>query len=298
MTVSCCVRFVAHDAADGLGHPTPAANAACGRVAFNRSLQRRACRKSCWDRFRKRRPPFSSAEGDGIERPLKNRRTCFEGPFGEVLRATGPLAYVNPFRFSTKYQDDETGFLHYGYRYYDPGTGRWLSRDPLEEKGGANIYGFVVNSPINKFDKDGRDIYTMKRNAGSCGCDCINAFHMAVCVDTWGAGGTNPIGRACFSFQRPAGAWGIYGPKATWLGWSSWTFCCLEGKIYRDGETEAAVDGEILRRQQTAPEQDSAWFRYMTTKRVDTKDGYSVARHNCRKYSNMEFDDAPNHYGP
>jgi RHS repeat-associated protein len=55
------------------------------------------------------------------------------GPFGEVIRATGPMAKVNPFRFSTKYQDDETDLLFYGYRYYKPSTGSWLSRDPLFE---------------------------------------------------------------------------------------------------------------------------------------------------------------------
>jgi RHS repeat-associated protein len=36
----------------------------------------------------------------------------------------------------------------YGYRYYDPLTGRWPSRDPIEEKGGLNLYGFVANNPI------------------------------------------------------------------------------------------------------------------------------------------------------
>ena len=35
------------------------------------------------------------------------------GPFGEVIHATGPLAKANPFRFSTKYQDDETDLLYY-----------------------------------------------------------------------------------------------------------------------------------------------------------------------------------------
>jgi YD repeat-containing protein len=45
------------------------------------------------------------------------------GPFGEVIRATGPLAKENPFRFSTKYQDDETDLLYYGYRYYNASTG-------------------------------------------------------------------------------------------------------------------------------------------------------------------------------
>jgi RHS repeat-associated protein len=55
-------------------------------------------------------------------------------PFGELLRCTGPLAALNPFRFSTKFHDDETGLLYYGYRYYDPGTGRWLGRDPLGDE--------------------------------------------------------------------------------------------------------------------------------------------------------------------
>jgi RHS repeat-associated protein len=51
------------------------------------------------------------------------------GPFGEVIRATGPMAKANPVRFSTKYQDDETDLLYYGYRYYNASTGRWLNRD-------------------------------------------------------------------------------------------------------------------------------------------------------------------------
>jgi len=74
------------------------------------------------------------------------------GPFGELLRATGPMAMVNPFRFSTKYQDDETGLLYYGYRYYDPSTGRWNSRDPMEEEGGHNLYAFTANAPQNWAD--------------------------------------------------------------------------------------------------------------------------------------------------
>jgi RHS repeat-associated protein len=37
---------------------------------------------------------------------------------------------------------------YYGSRYYDPTTGRWPSRDPIEEEGGLNLYGFVVNDPI------------------------------------------------------------------------------------------------------------------------------------------------------
>jgi RHS repeat-associated protein len=41
---------------------------------------------------------------------------------------------------------------YYGYRYYTPQTGRWINRDPIEEKGGANLYGFVGNDGLNKSD--------------------------------------------------------------------------------------------------------------------------------------------------
>jgi RHS repeat-associated protein len=57
------------------------------------------------------------------------------GPFGEVIRATGSTAKANPFRFSTKYQDDESDLFYYGHRYCNAITGRWLSKDPLRELG-------------------------------------------------------------------------------------------------------------------------------------------------------------------
>jgi len=53
---------------------------------------------------------------------------------------------------STKYTDSETGLRYYGYRYYQPETGRWASRDPLEELGGLNVYAFVANSPNSLID--------------------------------------------------------------------------------------------------------------------------------------------------
>jgi integrase/recombinase XerD len=43
----------------------------------------------------------------------------------------------------------------YGYRYYDPVTGRWPSRDPIGERGGVNLYGFVGNDGTNEWDQLG-----------------------------------------------------------------------------------------------------------------------------------------------
>jgi RHS repeat-associated protein len=78
------------------------------------------------------------------------------GPFGEIIRMTGPMAQKNPFRFSTKYQDDESDLLYYGYRYYKLSTGTWPNRDPIGELGGHNLYGFVGNNPVSLFDEDGQ----------------------------------------------------------------------------------------------------------------------------------------------
>jgi RHS repeat-associated protein len=76
-------------------------------------------------------------------------------PFGKTLVADETLTNANPFRFSTKFRDTETGLYYYGFRYYEPGIGRWLSRDPLGEEGGYNLYAFIFNSPIFLFDPFG-----------------------------------------------------------------------------------------------------------------------------------------------
>ncbi len=41
---------------------------------------------------------------------------------------------------------------YYGFRYYDPVTGRWPSRDPIEETGGLNLYAMVGNDAIDVID--------------------------------------------------------------------------------------------------------------------------------------------------
>ncbi len=51
----------------------------------------------------------------------------------------------------------KTGMYYYGYRYYEPETGRWPSRDPIEEQGGTGIYTFVSNSVTGKVDILGRE---------------------------------------------------------------------------------------------------------------------------------------------
>ena len=54
---------------------------------------------------------------------------------------------------------------YYGYRYYHPDLGRWISRDPIEEEGGLNLFAFVGNDGVNKTDILGNSYW-------SCLADC------------------------------------------------------------------------------------------------------------------------------
>ncbi|MFZ4394269.1 MAG: phospholipase effector Tle1 domain-containing protein [Kiritimatiellia bacterium] len=69
-------------------------------------------------------------------------------PFGVLLSATGPAADVCQFGFQSKYQDAESGLVYFGHRYYAPTLGIFISRDPLEEEGGVNLYGYGKGSPL------------------------------------------------------------------------------------------------------------------------------------------------------
>ncbi|MFO0971984.1 MAG: RHS repeat-associated core domain-containing protein [Phycisphaerae bacterium] len=78
--------------------------------------------------------------------------------YGNITAETdGEYAPENPFRFSTKFHDDETGWVYYGYRFYGPQWGRWGSRDPLGEHDGANTLEFVQDAPTFGVDSLGTD---------------------------------------------------------------------------------------------------------------------------------------------
>jgi len=107
------------------------------------------------------------------------------GTFGHLLRVSGePVALDNPFRFSTKYQDDYSDFLYYGYRFYNVGVGNWLNRDPLQELGGPHLYGFLRNHPVNSYDVLGLyeevgHFYTIYAVARAAGLPLNQAFKLA-----------------------------------------------------------------------------------------------------------------------
>lgn len=101
---------------------------------------------------------------------------------------SGPYAAANPFRFSTKYCEgdlDDTAtsddLYYYGYRYYRSDLGRWVNRDPIEERGGLNIGSFSMNSPTNYFDALGKDVMKCCAPAQSI----PGVLHCWLVIRTW-----------------------------------------------------------------------------------------------------------------
>jgi RHS repeat-associated protein len=93
--------------------------------------------------------------------------------FGGNLAVSGAYATANEYRFSTKPLDSAAGLYYYGFRHYDPLTGRWMSRDPIEEKGGNNLYRAADNDFVNKYDILGQILgldfdYTQNLQLGGC----------------------------------------------------------------------------------------------------------------------------------
>ena len=74
--------------------------------------------------------------------------------FGEIYSETGSL--VQPFTFTVREYDPESGLYFYRARYYDPRAGRFLTKDPIGFLGGdVNLYRYAANNPVNLVDPEG-----------------------------------------------------------------------------------------------------------------------------------------------
>ncbi len=78
-------------------------------------------------------------------------RALVTDSYGRIVQDTGGVE--SPFAFTGREFDAESGLYFYRARYYDPATGRFLSKDPIGFLGGdINLYSYVGNNPINFTD--------------------------------------------------------------------------------------------------------------------------------------------------
>ena len=98
----------------------------------------------------------------GLFNPSQSRvATYLYGPSGQIISSSGTIAANNPIRFSSEQFDADLGLVYYNYRYYSPELGRWLSKDPIGEEGGLNLYLMCGNSVVNVWDKWGFILYAI-----------------------------------------------------------------------------------------------------------------------------------------
>ena len=75
--------------------------------------------------------------------------------YGYIINDTNTSFQV-PFGFAGGMHDSHTGLVRFGARDYDPALGRWTAKDPIDFGGGdANLYGYVMNDPVNWVDPEG-----------------------------------------------------------------------------------------------------------------------------------------------
>jgi RHS repeat-associated protein len=100
----------------------------------------------------------------------RGRRALYEyRPYGGLITSEGNMAEENKFRFSSEYMDDELGLVYYNYRHLNPLDGRWISRDPIKEEGGWNLYSYIYNSPTISNDIIGLYTVSYEVNLGVIG---------------------------------------------------------------------------------------------------------------------------------
>lgn len=70
--------------------------------------------------------------------------------YGNLLSVNGSVS--NPYQFSTKEYNPDSGLIYFGVRYYDPRLGRFITKDPLGMIDGPNVYLYCSNNPVNLID--------------------------------------------------------------------------------------------------------------------------------------------------
>lgn len=125
-------------------------------------------------------------------------------PYGAPLQSTPPLT---DFTYAGMLHHPESGLSLATYRAYDPAAGRWLSRDPIGELGGINLYAYVEGNPVNYIDPDGQFAialvpalvwlteFTIGFEIGLKAADTVNEMAKGERGYSGNAGGTNNPGK-------------------------------------------------------------------------------------------------------
>ena len=110
--------------------------------------------------------------------------------------------FVQPYTFTAREYDIETGLYYYRARYYDQTTGRFLQTDPIGITAGLNFYNYVGNNPIRYIDPLGLDFLDVAANFSAGFGDSVSFGITRWARDKWGINGVDQC-----SLSYSVGSW-------------------------------------------------------------------------------------------
>jgi RHS repeat-associated protein len=164
---------------------------------------------------------FYSQDGIGSVSSLTNpsgtlANTYIHDAFGNLTASTGTL--TNPFRYTGREFDQETGAYYYRARYYASDIGRFTSGDPAGFDAGINMYSYVANNPIVRVDPTGLSFLDFVRSSGTLRLYYADGSLALECSAANHALGNGPWPPGWYYFDRhnrhlpdPNGKYGSYG---------------------------------------------------------------------------------------
>ena len=141
--------------------------------------------------------------------------------WGNVLseEVNVPALAAVRYRFQGREFSRATGLTNFRARWYDPTTGRWLSKDPSRLCGGLNLYGFCENDPVNRIDPSGRIAWFIPAIAGAITGGVIGGISNALSGKSfWKGELSGAIGGAVTGLTMGLGSGLFVGGLAGWLG--------------------------------------------------------------------------------
>ena len=109
-------------------------------------------------------------------------KPLFCDPNGNTLTDQQKSGVGNPFLYTGRRLDPETGLYYYRARYYDAGLGRFIGRDPIGYNGDIDLYAYVNDNPANAIDPSGRAPDEWDGAHGYTKCD-VKAGKLIVAID-------------------------------------------------------------------------------------------------------------------